>query len=122
MVEINVDAWGRSVNTIEKSSVSANGSLVNHRAYSGMPDDIREKLGLLSEEFRATATNRDYKAQWWASLSVHQRTYFCALAGVDHQSDFSARSWQSMTDDTRDTLTNEARQWARVLAPMRSVW
>lgn len=72
----------------------------------------------LREEF-AAKSNSCFRAKWWNKQDAATRRTLCALAGVDDSDVTAARPWQSISKPNQQVLANCAREWARLLTPMR---
>jgi hypothetical protein len=76
------------------------------------------RLLQLREEF-AAVSNSCFRAKWWNKLPLNERRTMCALAGVDESDVTAARPWQSISESNKKMIANCAREWARLLTPMR---
>jgi hypothetical protein len=81
--------------------------------------ECKATLLLLREEFAAKSVRSDPVADFWRVLSVDRRRTLAALAGADDAVEFCARRWELLSTDNQRVIAACARDWARVLAPMR---
>lgn len=84
----------------------------------GVPPAYQEKLEQLKEEFRGRAS-QDWRARWWARLTLEQRRTLAVLSGVDDDERTVCRGWLSISADNRAALVATGREWARLLEPVR---
>lgn len=61
----------------------------------------------------------DWRATWWQRLTLEQRRLICAMAGADDSETNCVRRWGQLSQSTRDMVTRHAREWARLLEPMK---
>jgi hypothetical protein len=78
-----------------------------------------KKIALLREEFLAVSVVSDMHADFWRLLPVDRRRTLAALAGVEDTQDFCSRKWELISQQNKTLLAETARDWARMLAPMR---
>ena len=108
MANVAVDSWGRA----------ALGAAVVSGASLGKFEQ-GSRLALLREEFRARSMRDDFRAVWWRCLGLDGRRTFCALAGLDDSPEFCRRLWESISLENQLAISRGAREWARLLEPMR---
>lgn len=77
------------------------------------------RLEQLREEARGVAVVSEWRCAWWARLSLDDRRTLAVLAGVDDAEVTVGRPWASLSADNRRAISDTARTWARMLAPMR---